>query len=320
MKKLKIFYSLVIAAALISSTCAVPLRLSASLIKTSDKSVDSRYQDIDVKGVKPVISGLSNAAFQAQINEQIDAQYNGFIKKSTTSTKKITFSYKTVDSGKYFSILFYCVINDAVSAQNYVSSTVIDVTNEKIVYLNDVVGPNGVKLINKGFATSIAASPSRYNPNFTGIDENRNFYVEGETVHILFDELEMLVGTVGIVEFTFQIGEIKNVVIEKSEYKTKEGYGIKMVPVRQIAEAFGYTVIWNPTTSSADILLNKTPVTSIKIGSNSYSAESGTRRELESAPIIYDGRTYVPVSFFEEILSVSYSISPGGQITFSKRA
>lgn len=315
MKKLKFLLSLVTAVSLIS---IMPLDIYANSFKVSDKSVESRDKDIDIKGVKPVIDGLTNKTFQTELNEQIDAQYSVFVKKSSSGTKKIVFSYKTVDSGDYFSILFYCVIQDAVSSQNYVSTIVVNTESEKIVSLNDIIGPNGVKLINKNFAASIAANPSKYNATFTGIEDNHNFYLDGETVHIPFDEFEIYVGSVGIIESTFLISEIKNFVIEKGDYRTKEVYGVKMIPLRLVAEEFGYTLNWNPSNSTVDILLNKNIITSVKIDSNSYTTSStGGKRELESAPLLYDGRTYVPISFFEEILATSYAISPNGQITFS---
>lgn len=314
MRKLRMFFCLIM---VVSSISMTPVYINAASITVSDKSVESWYQDIEIKGVKPVISGAATS-FQIQLNEHIDMQYNNFLKKTNVSTKKVIFSYKTVDSGNYSSILFYCAINDAVSSQNYIYTTVIDVENENILLINDVIGPNGVKLINKSFAENIAADPSKYIANFTGISEDHNFYLDGDTVYIPFGEFEISAGSVGIVEFGFQISKIKNYVIEKSDYKTKDVYGVKMVPLRQIVEEFGYSLIWNAEDKSIDILLNKTAVTSVKINTNSYTPPSGgAKRALESAPLLYDGKTYLPVSFFEEILSISYSIAPNGQITFS---
>lgn len=76
--------------------------------------------------------------------------------------------------------------------------------------------------------------------------------------------------------------------------------GIIMLPVRAIAESLGYEVTWNNQERSVSI--GKTTV--FKIGVNSFINSKNETKVLESAPIIKNDRSYVPLSFFKEILNV----------------
>jgi len=72
--------------------------------------------------------------------------------------------------------------------------------------------------------------------------------------------------------------------------------GIQMVPVRAVAEELGYEVTWNGKDRSVslghDILL--------KVGKDTF-VYKGENRRLAAAAVIVDGRTFVPVSFFDEV-------------------
>lgn len=79
--------------------------------------------------------------------------------------------------------------------------------------------------------------------------------------------------------------------------------GVVMVPVRAIAETLGYKVGWNNDERSVKIGYE----IFFLIGKNNYSNCERTQIKLETAPIIVDGRTYVPLSFFKEILNVKFA-------------
>jgi len=86
--------------------------------------------------------------------------------------------------------------------------------------------------------------------------------------------------------------------------------GMMMVPLAETLRALGYEVTWNNDTHSVDILKGA-QWTSITIGKNAYFKNRMAPRELSHAPIIIDGRTLVPVEFFNEILSLGMSIEKG---------
>lgn len=86
--------------------------------------------------------------------------------------------------------------------------------------------------------------------------------------------------------------------------------GMMMVPLAETLRALGYEITWNNDTHSVD-LLKGAQWTSITIGENAYFKNRMAPSELSHAPIIIDGRTLVPVEFFNEILSLGMSIKKG---------
>lgn len=74
---------------------------------------------------------------------------------------------------------------------------------------------------------------------------------------------------------------------------------IVMVPIRAISELLGYEVTWNNDERSVSIGSD----IYLKIGENKYTF-SESQVELETAPIIKNDYTYVPLSFFKQISNV----------------
>ena len=78
---------------------------------------------------------------------------------------------------------------------------------------------------------------------------------------------------------------------------------VLMVPLRAVAEALGYTVNWEAETRS--IYLNN--VISLSIGKDYYTYARMAPITLGTAPEITDGLTFVPLSFFKEVMRVTYA-------------
>ena len=95
-------------------------------------------------------------------------------------------------------------------------------------------------------------------------------------------------------------------------------YMIKMVPLRQVCAALGYEFVWSPTLRRVDLLYNEDLYVRLTLGLNSYSTtQERKHRILEAAPIMLDGIVYVPISFFDQILSmVTYTLDDKSNITF----
>lgn len=79
-----------------------------------------------------------------------------------------------------------------------------------------------------------------------------------------------------------------------------------MVPIRALAEDFGATVDWNADTQTVTVKLDGNTV-EMTIGSTTYKV-NGTEKTMDTAPIIKDGRTYVPVRFVAEALG--FKVTP----------
>jgi len=83
-----------------------------------------------------------------------------------------------------------------------------------------------------------------------------------------------------------------------------------MVPLRAVAEALDYEVRWEDATRS--IYLNN--VISLSIGNDYYTYARMAPIELGVAPVIVDGLTYVPLSFFREVVRMNNAIFFEGRI------
>lgn len=77
--------------------------------------------------------------------------------------------------------------------------------------------------------------------------------------------------------------------------------GVVMVPLRAIAEALGYEVSWNAEQMQASLGITM----SLKIGEDSYIFARMAPIELGTAPALVNGHTYVPLSFFSEVVKAS---------------
>lgn len=102
---------------------------------------------------------------------------------------------------------------------------------------------------------------------------------------------------------------VNNEVIEAPAAYTND-QGTVMVPLRAIAEALGYEVTWHNDTRSVtlgeDIALT--------IGKDSYIRGSHAPVSLGTAPELKGERTFVPLSFFREVIQMNNAYTHEAQI------
>lgn len=92
--------------------------------------------------------------------------------------------------------------------------------------------------------------------------------------------------------------------------------GVRMIPLRLVAEALGFEVTWNAADKSVETLKGNNWST-LTIGRNVYNFARMLIR-LETAPVIIDGSTYVPLSFSEQVLQANVEILNNGSIVISE--
>ena len=80
-----------------------------------------------------------------------------------------------------------------------------------------------------------------------------------------------------------------------------------LVPVRELGDSLGYEVNWNPPTTVTMTTADKN--ISMNIGKKQYTLNS-QGKEMDSAPVIKDGVTYVPLRFITEALGYEVSYNP----------
>ena len=110
--------------------------------------------------------------------------------------------------------------------------------------------------------------------------------------------------------FDFSTMEIvvNNEVIEAPEAYTND-QGTVMVPLRAIAEALGYKVAWHNDTRTVTLGDD----ISLTIGKDLYT-RAGSSMRLGTAPELKGDRTFVPLSFFREVIGMNNAYIHAGQI------
>ena len=99
---------------------------------------------------------------------------------------------------------------------------------------------------------------------------------------------------------------------KKFEIANKDG--VEMLPVRAVSEALGLEVSWDSSLNA--VTVGTVPMgVNFQIGTNSYNKSRMTPFELEAAPVAEQtpegGVTYVPVSFFTQVLDCTAEIADG---------
>lgn len=113
------------------------------------------------------------------------------------------------------------------------------------------------------------------------------------------------------------IGE-KPIIVDGQAIEAPAAYlsenGVVMVPIRAIAEALGYEVGW--TNETRGISLGK--AISLQVGKDDYIFAKMAPIKLGTAPIIVEGNTYVPLSFFTDVAQSSEAYVNNTEIIIRK--
>jgi len=299
-------------------------------VSVTDIDVKFLDGDLQISGMLPGVSVPGNLAFQTEINLLIQQEYTTKVEEAKNdSALRIVFLYKYINDGVYHSIVIKTSTSTISVIEKEEIRTFVFGTKEKLLTINDtdVLGPNGVKIINQLIEQEIARRPGVYNPDFPGIMPDQSFYVDNGSVHVVFDKYAIgpaALGTPGFGTsgFPVNIAEMdKNTFrFSRSDAHNKGPYNVRMIPLRSVAEGIGFAVEWKGSTQSIDIFRreNRDSVAArLTIGQNAYFKNRHPAVTLEYAPEIKDDLTYLPISFFERILDACYTIDQTGIIWFS---
>ncbi len=102
--------------------------------------------------------------------------------------------------------------------------------------------------------------------------------------------------------------------LENLLYKNEES--AVMVPLRQIVEELGYKVSWDQETFSAE-LIRDAQWTRVTIGKDNYNFAKMLIK-LGTAPELKDSRTYVPISFLQEVLIANVEVTMDGVLKINQ--
>lgn len=325
MKKIMNFF--IVSVLFLAFTAPSPIlakKLDTYTIKENDIVAGQNsivFSEVKITGKKPVLQNYTNAKVQKQVNQAIDDIFAMRLKNIEDNGNGAKFSYEIIENttSGIISLLIYTEeesdsMNQYVDTINFNADSIIKITDK------NALDANGVKLANDYIVGIIKENPEKYSSNFKGIDENQDFYIDGKKLILLFDKYEIAPGTEGITIIEMDYNNVININVKNSDYIIKPDYKVKMIQLVQITDIkkLGYTLDWDAKTGAIEVSQNNRLVATMKIGSEFYSKGNRQKKALEYSPEIIDNRTYVPISFFEEILDFTYYVYENGDIVFSK--
>lgn len=87
--------------------------------------------------------------------------------------------------------------------------------------------------------------------------------------------------------------------------------GVKMIPLRSVAEGLGYTVTWTGESRSIDLTKGAQFIT-MSIDKDEYAFSRRAPQALGACPTLVGDLTYVPLTFIDEIIGGYYSENEDG--------
>ncbi len=266
-----------------------------------------------ISGKLPYIDGLSNTKLQKSINSAIENVYNS--KTQSKNLKSVEFSYEYKVSKDIHSLVIYSKVTD-IGTKTQIDTVCFNTSSSNLLKITDVLGVNGVQIANKIIQDKMRKQPQVFYPDFDGISPDQSFFVENGIVKICFGQSEIAPINQGIIYIDVNPENIIPLVVKNRSYVVKDDYQLKMIPLREVCETFGYNVTWLNADSAVSIYKKDNFIT-IYPGKNAYTKGKNYPKSLESAPEIINGSMYVPLSFFELFLDSVYTVDSNDNIIFS---
>jgi len=289
-------------------------------------TLSRREEGLEIRGEIPVVQYQgNNLHLSTVLNRQINETVNQKIAAAKENrARRIEFEWKSYSSDGINSILIRTTITTTVTRAE-VNSFNYTLNGSRLVGVNDVLGTNGMQIASKVISQRMRSEPERFYANFTGVRDTDAFYVSNGQLVFLFDAFRVAPGSVGIVdEFSLRINNIRRSTPMQRNVEywiDNTNYSLKMVSLRAVSDQLGYIIDWDPASRAVTVRRGDV-VVSLRNGQNVYTiarpGSSNQTRSLEAAPRIRNGVTYVPISFFDQILDlVAFNVESNGEIVFT---
>ena len=322
----------------INDTVGIEVVLDQNDMITAEK-IQGKNDFLEIDITYPVISGLTDADFQEQLNyfikkqviyskDIIEMQADEYAQEAIKNGREIIpyqlfidYNLKTNDEAFLSFTITYYTYTGGANGMTVVSCINIDKKANTPMHLDDLFPKEAdyKTKINNEIVKQIELRSIDKNEmffegdmGFKSISDAQGFYLRDNDIVIVFPKYEIAPGFMGIPEFPINLAKLKDGLAVKDENKivvkdveietvmNQENQTI-MIPVRLTAETLSYTVAWNAGNQS--ILLTKGEASvKLKISENIYIANHKIPYILEAPPVIINGCTYVPVSFLEKVL------------------
>ncbi|QAY67443.1 PdaC/SigV domain-containing protein [Paenibacillus protaetiae] len=326
-----------VAAVPISAAVRVPVTVTA---QTQKETNDLYTLDMQV----PVISGMADKQYEQQLNDRIQKQAAQDLEmlqkdaaEDAASAKEVGYEYRphdlTItyelksDGGEAAGGRLSLVVSTYSFSGGAHGGTRIDTYNVQndqtasALTLEKLFGTGYAAIVNKAVNDKIAEEPDMYFPDaFTGITADHVFYVKGNQVFIVFQQYEIAPYAAGIIEIPVHLpdaGAAASAAADAIRLQpqgsaaadalayVQNDAGVKLLPLRAVAEHFGYKVQWSKT---GTVLSKDAAQVFVVPGKDSYTREGEAAVQLGAAPVLVGGVTYVPVSLFSDVLKLDVEL------------
>ncbi|WP_282941596.1 DUF4163 domain-containing protein [Paenibacillus sp. RC67] len=305
-------------------------------VQVSSASKQEQLDQLKVDMSVPVITGMKDAQYQAELNDLIARQANKDLESMKEQAQKDAERAKQegIEVRPYELFIKYDLKSDGSSTSSNRLSiqmttytftggahgmTRIDnynaLNNEQAskIELSSLFGDQYKEMINKQIIAEMAKTPEKYfQDEFKGISDTPSFYIEKGDAVIVFGQYEIAPYSSGSPEFRFAIPseststnptKPSKLVVDNQEIPlltNKEG--VPFAPLRTVAESLGYTLKWNADKQQAEVSKGA-QWTAVTVGKDQYTYNKMAPISLGAAPFINDqGSLYVPTTFFDQIL------------------
>lgn len=270
-----------------------------------------------VSGKYPAFEGLNNTFRQLALNASIDEFVESKTEDLPDKVKRVEFSYELKSTDEVMTVIIYCVKHSDIAEKSCNILNVNVITLEQVT-ITDVGGPNIVKILNKVIANDAKRSPGKYNSVLNAVDGNRNYYVEDNSIVVVFDDLEVSPRKDELFRLKISLDQLVNSYVKKDDYRTAAGSKVQMIMLKMVSDNFGYDIMWVSDGQKVEISKNQNVMALIYIGQNSYGLGKNAKKKLEAPPEIFRDRTYLPVTFFSDILGMAVNMDDDGTICISE--
>lgn len=308
-------------------------------VTTKDITYVEDYVEIAI--AYPIISGLTDAKFQEEVNyfiekqvtkakEDIEIQVQEYVEMAEKGDFEIWPHQLFVDyelkanNDDFLSLtITYYTYTGGANGMTVVNAFNINKKDNSAFQLKNFFkdGSNYKEIINAEINRQIELRSDGENEmffegdmGFQGISDEQTFYLTDKKLVIYFGKYEIAPGAMGIPEFEIDLTGLKDIMQEVDKIVYDKNLvielnltnidGVDVIPLRKVAENLGYTVEWNASDQSI-MLTREAATVKLKIGDKVYIANHKIPYMLEAAPIIVDASTYVPLSLWEEVLMVN---------------
>jgi len=294
---------------------SLPVRTEANI---GSMRIEPRYLDgeriggITVRGAIPEVTDFDELAYE------IEAIFN---KRINGGLGSAYFSYNIVTSGRFVSLIILSEFTaHGGSRVSRVDTINFDRLTMERVYAQDLMGTDNGFAIATNIVNNFIAQNFRHMPRIDMLDEDSSFYVSNGSVHFVFNRYEIAPGSEGVQSVAVYLNHLMSYLLEIDDYHVDMlNHGVRMLPLRRVADAFGYEITWNGYEHEIGIVRTngngEREVITLRLNQNAYMrAQDTISRTLEAAPQMINGVTHVPISFFEMILGMHYNISTDGTV------